>query len=89
MQAFISPSRYSLPNYLDSEFFLHDEAEPVLNSFGLGNVSQWPKAQNLLFVGRPPEALMDYFKEMYGLSIKFVPVYGLSDQYEVYQIRME
>lgn len=89
MQAFISPSRYPLPNYLDSEFFLHDEARPVLRRFGLENVSQWPKAQNLLFVGRPPEALMPFFKEMYGLSIRFVPVQGLSDQYEVYQIRVE
>jgi hypothetical protein len=89
MQAFISPSRYPLPNYLDSEFFLHDEAGPVLKRFGLENVSQWPKAQNLLFVGRPPEALMPFFKEMYGLSIQFVPIYGLSDQYEVYQLRME
>jgi hypothetical protein len=89
MQAFVSPSRYPLTNYLDSEFFLHDEAEPVLKRFGLDRISQWPKAQNLLFVDRPPEALLHYFKEMYGLSIKFVPVYGLSDQYEVYQIRME
>ncbi len=89
MQAFVSPSRYPLPNYLDSEFFLHDEAGPVLKRFGLENVSQWPKAQNLLFVGRPPEALMPFFKEMYGLSIQFVPIYGLSDQYEVYQLRME
>ncbi len=87
MNAFVSPAKYPLSNYLDSEFFLHDEAGPVLRRYGVDSLANWPVSKNLLFVDRPPDGLLHYFRQVHGQSVEFQPVQGLSERIEIFRLQ--
>ena len=87
MNAFAPIASFPLKNYIDSEFFINNTAVSVLRKFGLSDISQIPFRNDILFVGRPPEALVRYFRTKYNIVVNIELVPPTSQSLSVFRLR--
>lgn len=67
------PSKFSLRNVLTDWQYPETQSLKVMHSFNINSVSEIPYADNVLFWGKPVDALLEYFTIVTGKKFYFSP----------------
>lgn len=67
------PAKYNLRNVLVDWQYPEAQSLKIMHSFNIGSVRDIPYANNVLFWGKPVDALLEYFTVVTGKKVVFSP----------------
>lgn len=80
------PKNFPLPNFLNSEHFMHNIYTDAFKKFNISNTRDLPGNNNVLFWGKRVDALENYFTIVSGKQVTISPEKGNNSLEEAYHI---